>query len=471
MAPHLTTSNKKNALVIVGLSLRGFCRCRKITTFVSRIKYKLHNMRNLLFGFVAIVALALSACEPINNPEPADTKLELTSNEKLRVNCDGGDYEICYTLTNPVEGTAVKATVVNSAMITAADTSVAGVVKVTISENTTEEVREGAVIVSYGALSFTVVVEQEGATGEKPAERVDIAANQLVGNYYGDNLKEGVGHYWIILTKDGFVDGAAVAGGEYFRLDLIAPMPTDMDNVKIPDGEYRFDPYMSYGEYTIIDIGNTDYSWVDESMEGWAMPLADAKLTVNGNRFVLKALVDNTEYHVTFEGDYSLSAYVITDYVSSLQKDTVIDVSNCSAYVSSYGDYWDCGCNNWSIEFLCNDGMTKGTYVVIDFLSNSTTDFTGRYVDSGFTAEDETKPDFRAGTFVPGFRVSTDSDLLLGSLFMVYKDGLCVSQAPLYQGAIDIKANGDGTYTIVIDVLDDAPNQNRITLTWTGYFA
>jgi hypothetical protein len=112
--------------------------------------------------------------------------------------------------------------------------------------------------------------------------------------------------------------------------------------------------------------------------------------------------------------------------------------------------------------------MKYGTYVVIDFLSNSTTDFTGTYVDSGFSAEDETMPDFRAGVFVPGFRVADDADLLLGSLFMVYKDGLCVSQAPLYEGTVTIEANGNGTYTIAIDALDDAPEQNRITLNWTG---
>ena len=434
-------------------------------------------MRKSIFGLLALCFVVLMACEPTKQNTPSDntteveTTFELTSKDKLRLNRDGGDFEISYSLTNPVEGMSVKANVVNSAMITAADCSVSGVVKVSISENTTDAVREGAVIVSYGALSFTVIVEQDFAVVEKPAERVDIAANQLVGSYYGDNLKEGVGHYWIILTKDGFVDGAAVAGGEYFRLDLIAPMPADESNVKIPDGEYSFDYTLRYDEYTIVDIGNTDYSWVDENMEGWAIPLEDAKLTVNGNHFELEAFVNNTEYHVTFDSDYSLSAYVITDYVSSLTKDTVIDVSNCYAIVSSYGDYWECGYNNWSIEFICYDGYTQGTYVVIDYLNNSTTDFTGTYVASGFSAEDETKPDFRANVFVPGFRVSTDSDLLLGSLFMVYKDGLCVSQAPLYEGSVTITSNGDGTYTIVIDALDDAPQQNKITLTWTGTFA
>lgn len=428
-------------------------------------------MRNLLFGLLAIVALLASSCEPTANSNVLDTKFELTSNDKLRVGYEGGEFEICYSLTNLVEGTAVKTTIVNSEMITSADTSVDGVVKVSISENTTDAVREGAVVVSYGALSFTVVVEQDYNSGDhNTMERVSVEANQLVGNYYGDNLAPGVGHYWIILSKDGFDDGNVVANSEFFRLDILGPIPSDMENIKVPDGTYTYDYGSNREQFTIVDIGNTDYTWVDENMEGWATPIESATLTVSGNRFELVAVANMTEYTVTFEGEYSLGQSIITDYVSSLTKDSVIDVSNCYASVNSYGDYWDCGCNNWCIEFVCYDGMTKGTYVVIDFLSNSTSDFTGRYVDSGFTVEDETKPDFRAGTFVPGFRVSSDSDLLLGSLFMVYKDGLCVSQAPLYQGTMTIEANGNGTYTINIDALDDAPQQNKITLTWTGTF-
>ena len=411
-----------------------------------------------------------TSCEVFENPTNTPV-LELTSSDKLRVDREGGEFEITYSLLHASFGTTVRVQVVNSAMITDVDTSDLGRVVITISENPTDAIREGAVIVSYDSLSFTVVVQQDYAVVDKPAVRRDIVANQLVGNYYGENLAEGLGHYWIILTKDGFVDGAAVAGGEYFRLDLMAPMPEDMDNIRIPDGEYRFDLSMNMDEFTIIDIGNTDYSWVDENMEGWALPLEDARLTVNGNRFELEAFVDNTEYHVTFEGDYSLTTSIINDYVSSLTMDAVIDVSNCLASVNSYGDYWNCGYNNWCIEFVCNDGMKYGTYLVIDFLNNSTTDFTGTYVASGFSAEDETMPDFRADVFIPGFRVADDADLLLGSLFMVYKDGLCVSQAPLYEGTVTITSNGDGTYTIVIDALDDAPVQNKITLTWTGYFS
>lgn len=425
-------------------------------------------MKNLLFALMAMCLFVATSCEVVEETPTVQTTFELTSAEKVRVETAGGDFEITYSLENPVEGTTIKATVVNTAMITAVDTAVEGVVTFSVSENTTGATREGAVIVNYGSLSFTVVVEQEYSTAVQPIEKIEIVANQLVGNYYGDNLEGGLGHYWIILTKDGFVDGSTVVGGEYFRLDLLAPMFEEGADLKVPDGDYTFDLTMHFKPYTIIDVGNTDYSWVDENMEGWAFPLEDASLSVNGNHIELKALVDSKEYHVVFDGEYTLTRSVITEYVSSLTKDVVIDVSNCVASVSSYGDYWGCGCNNWGIEFTCVDGFKYGTYVVIDFLSSSTTDFTGRYEASGFSADDATKPDFRAGVFIPGFRVSSDSDLLLGSLYMEYRDGLCVSQAPLYEGTVTIEANGDGTHTIKIDALDDAPKQNKITLNWTG---
>ena len=115
-------------------------------------------MRKYLFCLLAIFAITFVACEPVepNTPNNTDeaTKLELTSKSPLRINSDGGNFDITYSLTNPISGTSVKTTIVNSAMITAADSSVEGVVTITISENNTDAIREGAVIVSYGALSF-----------------------------------------------------------------------------------------------------------------------------------------------------------------------------------------------------------------------------------------------------------------------------------------------------------------------------
>ena len=424
---------------------------------------------------VALLSLVVVSCELSNNGKN-DTQspdnsgqvgqgITVTSDDVINATAEQKNYQITYTVQG--EGT-VMATTDNPQMIDAINTATSGYVRFRVTENTTSEVREAYIIITYGNSFARVKVVQEGA--EMPeVEKVNIAANQLVGNYYGDRLADGVGHYWIIITKDGFVNGSTVAGGEYFRLDLIAPLTDATENITLPDGDYRFDATASYEEFTIINIGNTDYTWIDSTGEGWGYNFVDASLSVRGNKMELVALTAEKEFHVTFEGTYTLTPpYVITDYVSSLTQDTVIDVSNCHVSKQSYGDYWGCGYTNWGIEFVCYDGMKYGTYVVLDLISASATDISGTYVASGFTAEDSTKPDFRPGVFVPGFRVSSESDLLLGSLYMVYKDGLCVSQASLYDGTITITKLADGYYNIVIDAYDDAPKQNKITLNWTG---
>ena len=101
-------------------------------------------------------------------------------------------------------------------------------------------------------------------------------------------------------------------------------------------------------------------------------------------------------------------------------------------------------------------------------MTESTTDFTGTFVASGFTVEDPTKPDFRPGVFVPGFRLSDSANDLMGSLFVVNKDGVCIEQAPLSEGTVTITSLGGGQYNIVIDAYDDAQVKNKLTLNWTG---
>lgn len=427
-------------------------------------------MKKLFYAaLVTIMTLAAVSCEIKNSDQPAPTPTQgitLTSPDVINISAKGGNSQITYK----VQGEdAIEATTDNPQMIDAINTSTPGYVRIRVTENTTAEVREAYVIITYGNYFARVKVVQEAA--DMPAlEVVNIAANQLVGNYYGEDVAKGVGHYWIILSKDGFVNGSTVIGGEYFRLDVIAPLTDKTENITLPDGDYRFDGSMAFDEFTIVNLNNTDYTWIDSNGEALAYDFVDASLSVRGNKIELVALTAEKEFHVSFEGTYSLTPpYKITDYVSSLKQDAVIDVSNCRASFQNLGDYWDCGYTNWWIEFVCYDGMKYGTYVVLDIISDSATDISGTYVASGFTVEDPTKPDFRPGVFVPGFRVSDVSDLLMGSLFMVYKDGLCVSQASLYDGTITITKLADGRYNIVIDTYDDAPKPNKITLNWTGY--
>ena len=421
--------------------------------------------------FVAFVAIMLSSCETptVVTEEP---KLEIVTSNPLRVDKDGGIVVVEYSIENPVEGQVVEVDIVNSQMITAADASVDGEVRVSISENTSTDVREGAIIIRYGEQSATIKVMQAGDDGgENPVERIDIQATSLVGQYYGDHLADGLGHYWIIISEEGFVDGNVVPNSEFFRLDILGPLAADEQNIKVPDGKYIFDYFNGYTEYTILNLGNTDHTYVDEALEGWATPLDSAELTVEGNRFELVASVGNKEYHVTFEGDYTISDSTMSEYISNLQGDLVIDVSNCDATAQSFGDYWECGYCNWQIEFVCRDGLKYGTYLVLDFIStspNASAGFVGTYKASGFSEEDPTKPNFGPGVFVPGMRISDDGAFMMGSLYQRYADGVGVEQAPLLDGTITISDNGNGSYRILIDAVDDAVPAHKITLDWSG---
>lgn len=418
-----------------------------------------------LFSLALIAVMMFSVSCELAQTDNSNEKAGVTvlTDNLINVPREGGDYEIFYTIQGG--STKVDVTTDNPEMFKVINTSAPSIVRLSVADNSTMPAREGKITIACGGASAEVTVKQDGI------EVVSIEANQFIGSYYGESFGENLGHYWIILSKDGFVNSSTVRGGEYFRFDIVAPAPADLNNITLPDGDYNFTPNETIDEYlpfSIISIGNTDYSSIDEYGEAWKSDLIDASLKVSGNRMEVVAVTETKKFNITFEGDYKISQFIVTEYISSLTEDTVIDVANCEASVSFYGDYWECGYQNWQIEFLSANGLYYGPYLCIDFLNESTTDFTGTYVASGFTVEDPTKPNFRPGVFVPGFRLSDEANNMMGSLYTINHDGRCIAQTTLYEGTVTITANADGTYTIVIDALDDAPKQNKITLNWTG---
>ena len=413
------------------------------------------------------------------------TVFELTSDSVINVPYVGGNYTITYNLESKVDD-VVNAITDDKNMITSIDTQTDGFVYITVSENLATETRETSIMLSYGNLCFNVDVEQEANPGEPetpvdpdPEEpdpedpedpTINIEADILMGNYYGDDLIGGLGHYWIILSDGGIVNGNLVPNSEFFRLDLLGPMATDESDIKIPDGYYTFDANNSFTEYTILNLGSSDYCYVDNNNEAWSTTLTSATLIVDGNIITLNATVNGQDYIVIYNDEYQLSYNPVSDIISTLESDYEINLDNCSGTVKSFGDYWGCGYCNWQIEFLCNDGLTEGTYLVLDFLTDTdlsgSSGFEGTYRSSGFMEDDPTQPDWNAYTFIPGFRL--DGSYMMGSIMQSYSNGVGVNEAPLFGGEFTITNNNDGTYTIIINATDDANPAHAITLNWTG---
>ena len=388
--------------------------------------------------------------------------LELVSSPTETVGNQGGVFAVRYVISSPSDDAQVAVSSDNTEMISSVEVISEDTVKVVVAANKTDAERQGTVTIEYKDESVSVLFVQE------PMDSVVVVANQLIGNYYGERLCPGLGYYWIIMSDGGIVDGEATKGSEFFRIDLIAPMAEDEDNIRIPDGYYRYDATNSLEEYTIPNLGNTDFSYIDDGGMAWAEPFVDASLEVSGSRFTLKANTENSSYYVTFEGEYTITANIISDNISTLEEDLEIDLTGCTGTLSNYGDYWLCGYTNWGIEFVHSKGLKYGTYLVLDFISESTTSCVGTYRYSGFSGEDSTKPNFAPGFYVPGMRISDDGVHMMGSLVQINRDGKGIAQAPLYGGEFTISQNEDGTYHIVIDAVDDSEPAHRITLDWTG---
>lgn len=411
------------------------------------------------------------------------TVFELTSDSVINVPYVGGNYTITYNLESKVDD-VVNAITDDKNMITSIDTQTDGFVYITVSENLATETRETSIMLSYGNLCFNVDVEQEANPGEPetpvdpdPEEpdpedpedpTINIEADILMGNYYGDDLIGGLGHYWIILSDGGIVNGNLVPNSEFFRLDLLGPMATDESDIKIPDGYYTFDANNSFTEYTILNLGSSDYCYVDNNNEAWSTTLTSATLIVDGNIITLNATVNGQDYIVIYNDEYQLSYNPVSDIISTLESDYEINLNNATGTLYCYGDYWECGYCNWGIEF--NYGIENGDFLVLDFLTDSKTDgssgFEGTFVSSGFMEDDPTQPDWNAYTFIPGFRL--DGSYMMGSIMQSYSNGVGVNEAPLFGGEFTITNNNDGTYTIIINATDDANPAHAITLNWTG---
>lgn len=144
-----------------------------------------------IFTLFTLVALLISACEPLPTPTPdngngnTDEKNLLITDSVINVTAQGGEYAIIYSISQEVEGVELEASTPTE-WIT--DLVVADKITFKVAKNREVEQRVGFINVSYGADEYTIGVEQRG-WGDKSDINLEVETTKVVLSAVGSSVE------------------------------------------------------------------------------------------------------------------------------------------------------------------------------------------------------------------------------------------------------------------------------------------
>lgn len=376
-------------------------------------------------ALIALVAVALTACDKGNTEPTYSSKIELNKSEVTFAK-GGGEEIVTFMLVN---GQGGKVTAEANAEWLTARAEFNSEVVITVEANE-GDAREAQVVVKYsGAKDAIITVKQKAGNVTFDEE---FAAKRFEGQYFGS------GNYFVTLSDIGLAkDGNHKANGTYYIFDFYGNTPSDEEYPMLPNGTYTFDAANTGANGTFSDE-NSWYGVTNAAGEyDKAKSYKSAKVTVKDGIFEAEIeFNDGTMHHVVYEGDLTA---VLDD--TTLSADTTINIEGAEIVATNYGDLYEVGMQNWYIEVKKDDKV-----ILLDVFSASTTDPSGVYqVLSG--AE-------YANKFIPGFM---NGSAPVGAWYGSVSNGKFKVIAPMVDGVIQIKVLGN-TATINFGVWDDGGN-------------
>ena len=408
--------------------------------------------------FLLVAVFACSKEEPVEEvPDPVLEAVE----ETLTVSYSGGQYTINYTLSNPVDGAIVEAAS-DDAWIGNFTYPQEGTVRFNVEENLSREERSGSVLLAYTMSGGNVIEERVYVVQLANTYDYMVEAASVTGQYYGDMYDEGSGimNYYINMSDlPSESVGSAFPGATYYIFDIYTSQtPENKGKVALPEGVY----VLGDGSDGTFAAGNSRWFITDDIGQGYAENafFEEGSLTVtkkDGVYFYEADLTDmNGKTHrVTYSGSVQLADY--SPVMSTLTSDYEADMEGAICDGEYYGDYFGTGTANWTV-YIYQPGSLTGDYIKLEFLTDP-----GFTPQAGFPTGTYTDSrDYSMNTYISGY---SSYAYTIGSWLFV--DGFS-GGAPLTDGEIEIVENGDGTYTISIDCMDNLDPANRITASWTG---
>ena len=252
------------------------------------------NIRKLLLVLL-IMPLAFVACGPKGSAELPPPVLTLTSEPIMNFNAAGGQGVITYTLANPDSKIKLSATC-EATWIT--KLVVGKDITFKVEANNTDTQRNANIVISYADKSFSVGVMQFS-----DEQVVEFSAEQLVGEYIGNQFSATY-NIVLYLTDLGFSeDGYSMAGGTYYMLDIYTATKPQLDEqgwLTIPVGTYTLDISDSTADKS---IGNEYSAYFKINADGSGYEAEErydyAELIVTDNGITLTAYINDTKHVAT----------------------------------------------------------------------------------------------------------------------------------------------------------------------------
>ena len=234
---------------------------------------------------------------------------------------------------------------------------------------------------------FPIVVYQSYSDIVVPNEPdVEFTAPKLYGQYFGNGYSEGY-NYYIFLT-DGEVgvdedDQILVDVGTYYILDVYSDVAVGDGELVLPLGTYEFD-LASSGKPGTIGAQYSQYLEVVEDV----VPgdFTSATLTVAEGKIELVAVIGNKTHKVTYEGSLLLTPPIGSGNqgggggpMSNLTDDALIISENAYFQMVNYGDYYELGLDNWTIDCFADADTFAGDYLSFEVLTPVGAGFAGEY--------------------------------------------------------------------------------------------
>ena len=415
-------------------------------------------MKKFILLFL-LSAFALVSCEKVLSifDKEKETTFSISYTSKFNVASVGANIAVKYKITNPIEGVSVVATPSEDWVIESG--TLVNTLIFTIPANELDETREATITLVYGNIERVVTVCQMASGAE---ERDFTQLEYLSGMYYGNcnGATENDYNYYIALgsKRDCFdISTGEVRcekGHKYLFLNLFASAPAENLNISfnVPVGNYVWDTTNSTRAGVVGEFAS--YLYVEDGKDGKDTDFVSGSITVTEESIFVTLLDENGKWHKyrcdeTFVDNINnFHPSPVKDNCSTLQGDLNIAFSSPSIYASCYGDSYMFGKQSWTLYV---EDRATGDNLYLNLLANSAEAMpTGRFVVSyDISKEQMVLPGFLGYEYIG-----------VWSWYYLYDDYRDIlGSAPLVDGEMTIEDNGNGTYTLTIDFVDDCGNK------------